>query len=390
MKRVLFVDDEVQVLKAIKRIFAESEFEMQFCESAAQALEFMGQQPFDMIITDMRMPVMDGIQLLKEVKRKYPKTIRIILSGYSDEQEIIYTLQSNLAKAYIFKPWDNDKLLNIVTQNLNTDIKPLPDDIILYINNMEQLPTTGARYQNIRHAVEDNKDIAVISGEIEKDQTMTAKILQIVNSAYYGIKTGSVKKALSFIGTNELQNLVLSMEIMDCLLITGKGCKTADKLWNHAYYTNKIQHIIQANFLQKKENHETATAGLLHKIGVVLMIKYYGMEYINLLNAAMESIDANLLELEKDKFGFTHPQISAYLLRWWNAPETIIEAAANYFAPKENMLINKEIVSIIHIAQHYAFQIQNLTGFCTLLPESFSILNLDKSKFDEHFATYLK
>lgn len=389
MRNIIFVDDEIQVLKSIRRVFADAGYNVQYCESAEEALESMNGVPADMIVTDMRMPGMNGTELLKIIKQKYPKTIRLVLSGYSDEKEVMSTLQSNLAKAYMFKPWSNDELLRVVRDNLNPEQTQLPKEILTYINNLEQLPTTGARYQQIRQCVEDNKDISIISAEIEKDQSLTAKVLQIVNSAYYGIKTGSVKKALSFIGTNELEDLVMSMEIMDCLTMADAGCEIAELIWNQAYYTNKIQYIIQEYFLNQKRKHANTTAGLLHKIGIVFMIKYYAHDYISLLNGTHETGNCNMLESEREKYGFSHPLLSAYLLRWWNAPEQIVEAAEWYHSPLEYGVNDKELVSIVHIAQHYASLYMDMAPFIPLQLETFEFLNLDKAAFEEKYRTFI-
>jgi YesN/AraC family two-component response regulator len=89
-KRILFVDDEPRVLQGIQRGLRgmRAEWETEFANSGAEALETMAQAPFDVVITDMRMPGMDGAQLLDLVKARFPRTVRIILSGQSDRETI--------------------------------------------------------------------------------------------------------------------------------------------------------------------------------------------------------------------------------------------------------------------------------------------------------------
>ena len=250
---MLFVDDEVQVLKAIKRIFFDSGYRVFCCDGGEAALRCLAEQPVDLIVSDMRMPVMDGIQLLKSVKEKYPKTIRIILSGYADEQEILYTLENNIAKTYMFKPWKNEELLRIVAENLSGAEPCLPQEIISYINNMERLPAINGQYRAVLSLIHDNRDLSELSAEIEKDQTISAKVLQIVNSAFYGIRTGSVKKAISFIGIKNLESLITTMEMMNLLPVGKSGVHILEMIWNRAYMTNKIQHVLQKQFLARAE-----------------------------------------------------------------------------------------------------------------------------------------
>jgi len=111
MKKILIVDDEVQILKAMSRLFMEKDYEIYTAENGMSALTLLANTEIDLIISDMRMPLMNGNELLSTVKEKYPKIIRIILSGYADEKSMFKALLHNVAKLYIFKPWKNAELL---------------------------------------------------------------------------------------------------------------------------------------------------------------------------------------------------------------------------------------------------------------------------------------
>src|SRR5947209_20004264 len=93
MKRILFVDDEPNVLQGLQRMLRSlrNEWQMDFAGSGPAALEFLARQPYDVLVTDMRMPGMNGLQLLMEVIRLHPQTVRIVLSGQSDEETILRT-----------------------------------------------------------------------------------------------------------------------------------------------------------------------------------------------------------------------------------------------------------------------------------------------------------
>ena len=86
MKKILFVDDEENVLAGLKNLLRRfrKEWDMQFATSGQQALDKMAESPFDIVVSDMRMPNMDGAQLLRTVKERYPEVIRIVLSGHTD------------------------------------------------------------------------------------------------------------------------------------------------------------------------------------------------------------------------------------------------------------------------------------------------------------------
>lgn len=87
MKRILFVDDEKQILRALKRLFVSSDYEVHFAESGEKALQLIESNDFDLLVTDIRMPEMDGLELLRQVKSESPLTLRVALSGYTDNKK---------------------------------------------------------------------------------------------------------------------------------------------------------------------------------------------------------------------------------------------------------------------------------------------------------------
>ncbi|HOT51753.1 MAG TPA: response regulator, partial [Candidatus Hydrogenedentes bacterium] len=100
MKSILFVDDEPNVLDGLRRMLfpMQREWEMAFARSGAQALEQLEARHFDVVVTDMRMPGMDGSRLLAEVKKRHPDTLRFVLSGQSDSE----TLYRSVGEAHQF------------------------------------------------------------------------------------------------------------------------------------------------------------------------------------------------------------------------------------------------------------------------------------------------
>src|SRR3712207_118015 len=113
-KSILFVDDEQLILRAIKREMWDSDYKTFYANNGAEALKILYENNIDMIVSDIKMPEMDGHNLLKKVKYLYPNVIRIALSGYADKNMIIKVVDTGLAKVHIKKPWDNDELINVI------------------------------------------------------------------------------------------------------------------------------------------------------------------------------------------------------------------------------------------------------------------------------------
>jgi response regulator RpfG family c-di-GMP phosphodiesterase len=109
--KILFVDDEIHVLKAMKRIFRQENYELLTAESGQSALTVLEkQQPVHAIISDHRMPGMTGAELLKQIKAKYPGTIRIMLTGYADVDAVMGAINEGAVYKFITKPWNDHDL----------------------------------------------------------------------------------------------------------------------------------------------------------------------------------------------------------------------------------------------------------------------------------------
>lgn len=112
--RLLLVDDEISVLNTLKRAFRSSDYLVSFATSGEMAISLLEEHSFDVIISDMRMPKMNGARLLSIVAERWPDTSRIILTGYSGRLE--NQLVANKAKIfrYLSKPWDIDEIKQVV------------------------------------------------------------------------------------------------------------------------------------------------------------------------------------------------------------------------------------------------------------------------------------
>jgi len=116
---VLFVDDEVNILKSIQRGFIDENFEMCFARSAGEALAKLSEKPVSVIVSDIRMPDMDGLELLSIVREKYPDIVRLILTGYAQILTIIAAINKGHVYSYIRKPWKlEEEFLPIIRQSI--------------------------------------------------------------------------------------------------------------------------------------------------------------------------------------------------------------------------------------------------------------------------------
>lgn len=111
---VLFVDDEENILRSIRRSIVGERYIAHFAGSGAAALKIMEEHEIAVIVTDMKMPVMDGLQLLKIVKEKYPNMVKIVLSGFTQLSQVLATVNQADIFNFIAKPWDMESELKYV------------------------------------------------------------------------------------------------------------------------------------------------------------------------------------------------------------------------------------------------------------------------------------
>ncbi len=384
-KKILFVDDELQILKSLNRLFMDTQYELFTAESGKMALEILATEKIDMIITDMRMPEMDGCQLLERVKKLYPNSLRIILSGYTDKNTILEALKNNTAKLYILKPWENDKLLLLVDQLFETENLLRDSELLGLINRIDELPTLKNSYCQIMDLVDRDADLVEISNAIEKDQSMATKILHIINSAFYEVKTGSVKHAITYLGLSNIRNILFPTAIIDSFTMSGIYGTRLELLWNHSFLCSKIVTIIYQKLLRKKLSEHEISAGLLHNIGIVLLLKLYPEKYIEIFYK-IEQAKKSSLEIEQEILHVTHQQTGGYLLRWWELPHPIIESALYHHTPFANGIINRELIYAVNIAQHYASLILKNQLLDTFDPVVFHALGIQQKAFEKEIA----
>jgi YesN/AraC family two-component response regulator len=144
MKRVLFVDDEPEVLEGLRNLLHKQrrEWDMAFVGGGAAALEEMKTAPFDVVVSDVRMPGIDGVELLRRVKDDYPSTARIVLSGHTDPESM--RKLSPIANRFLTKPCDSDTLRSAIQRVCELD---RADGNCLHSDYLET-------YRNVRSALE--------------------------------------------------------------------------------------------------------------------------------------------------------------------------------------------------------------------------------------------
>lgn len=336
MKRIIFVDDEQNVLDGLKRMLRSmrGDYELVFATSGEACLAEMGKQSFDMVISDMRMPVMDGATLLTKIMERYPGTVRIILSGHSQEDAIFQSVSP--AHQYLAKPCDSE-LIKKTIENIFRLRELLPNqniyDVIAKVNSMPALPSSYTEINcELEQAAPSQSKIASI---IEKDLGMSAKILHLLNSSFFGMpqRVQSIEHASSFLGLHVIKSLVQAVGVFSPVEDNSFFQPFLADVINHSMRTGRIfEQILTHENIPLQTPGETLFAGLLHDIGKLIFIKNFPVEYKFAVKASQNN-NTPIAESELKMFKCTHAEAGAYLLGIWGFQLPVVMAAAFHHNP---------------------------------------------------------
>jgi len=352
-KRLLFVDDEPGMLDLFRLMFKgmNEQWEMFFATSGPDALALLEKMPFEVIITDMRMPGMNGAQLLSEVMHRYPRTARIILSGYAEQEAVAKCVGA--AHQYLIKPSDLATLKSTLSRVCALDLFLSNETLKALVSKMGVLPSLPSLYFRILQELQSPfASIERIGEIVTMDPAMTAKMLQLVNSAFFGVsrKIANAAEAVSLLGVGTVRSLAISLHAFSCFDQSKLNEFSFERIWDHSMTTGVLaKKITQLRNVERTMADESFIAGLLHDIGKLMMISNLPDQYRQALTLARQK-PLTISEAEREVFGATHADVGAYLLGLWGLPVPIVEAVALHHTPSKNISRHFSPLTAVHVA----------------------------------------
>jgi len=353
MKRVLFVDDETNILDGLRRMLRgmRKEWDMHFASSAQEGLDMIGEGHFDIVISDMKMPGMDGADFLAEVKTACPDSIRIILSGHSEKAAVMKSVGPT--HQYLAKPCEPNVLKQTIEKAYALRELLESDTLKQLAAELETIPSLPSLYQQITAELQKPRCTLENVGEIiEKDVGMSAKILKLVNSAYFGLlrPVNSVQRAVAFLGIETVTSLVLSAQIFSEFDDTDLPGFSMDALWNHSLQTASFARALaEAEGLTKQQVDDSFLAGMLHDVGTLVLVGNLRERYAEVLSRAADD-EVTMEEAEREILHATHGEIGAYVMGIWGLPNSIVEAIAHHEHPVQASSEGVNTVTMVHAA----------------------------------------
>ena len=373
MKNILFVDDEPHVLDSLKNLLRKQrkEWRMSFVNGGEAALQELLAVSYDVIVSDMRMPGMDGATLLTKVMSDYPHVVRIVLSGQT-EQEISRRMV-HVAHQFLSKPCDGKELQETIQRAC--DLQALLEHPALRkaVGQIGQLPIKPSIYTKLVTLLADpSSSIADAARVIETDVGTTSKILQVVNSAFFGLsqRVGDIKSAVAYLGLEMVKTLTLSVEMR-------QSQQNAPAIPGFSWDAIEEQALASARIARrllpdKVKAQEAFAAAILKDAGLLVLTSRLPEVFRKIADETRAS-GRSLHEVEQEILGITHQAIGAYLLGIWGLPYSIVEAVAHYREPQHAASHTFDVVGAVHVASGLVSE----HGSSTLEPSLGTKLNLE-------------
>jgi len=321
--KVLFVDDEPRVLEAIERTLfqLDVDWEVNFAEGGPAALVELERAHCDVIVSDMRMPGMDGATLLTHVCEKYPHVARIVLSGQTDEAAAFRVV--HVAHQFLAKPCSSDTLRQVIERTRELRGWLSEERLQATVGRIDSLPSTPRLFSALSKALDDEKTTAdTIAAIVREDPAMSSKVLQVVNSSFFssGTSVSDVRAAVVRLGMKTIRNLALGIGAFDSL---GKGHSLASSAVDALQKRSLAIAQLASRIAQGRDDPDTAfMAGLVCDVGELILAE---PDPCTPSERAQTQTDA-----------VTHAEVGAFLLGLWGLPFRIVEAVANHHAPLRN------------------------------------------------------
>lgn len=348
---VLFVDDDEGVLAGLRTSLRKlrREYTFSFARGGAEALAMLAAEPVQVVVTDMRMPGMNGVELLRQVKADHPEIVRIVLSGEADQSLVMQAIP--VTHRWLTKPCPHEYLVDALAQGVRHRNLLADPEILGVIGGIDALPATPPLYRDLVRLLDDPRTSVVKVAEvIGADAAVSAKLLQWANSAFAGgSRVVDIRSAVVRLGLNMVSYLVLRAEMV-CLLdeqhaVPGMGL---NELRRH----ERSIGLLAAGLAAPGESLAAGTAAGLASTGLLLEAGHLP-DRLKASYRLAEEQGLTITAAERRLFGVTHCELGGHLLSVWGLPSQLVLAVEGSYdlpAPATGPLTAAEAVRAARLA----------------------------------------
>ena len=349
---ILFVDDDPNVISGLRRMLypMRNQWKMSFAGSGAEAIKILSEGNFDVIVSDMRMPEINGAQLLAKVKNSHPDLARVILSGHSERELALQTV--NVAHQFLNKPCSLEELTTVIRKTITLRRLLSRKEICELANGIVRMPSMPQSYVAItRELNSDSPAVEKVAKIVESDPSMTITVLRLVNSGFFGMadRINSVSEAIGLLGLELLRTLALVTGIFS-KYESNRRFSIEQFSLRAIRVASLARQMAMTGKFEKKTVDQVFLSGMLCDIGL-LMLNTTTEDNYDIVRALAEEIGERITVVEKRILGATHAELGAYLIGLWGFDDAIVEAIAYHHHPENAPpSIHLQPLALVHVA----------------------------------------
>jgi response regulator RpfG family c-di-GMP phosphodiesterase len=320
--RILFVDDERQVLDGLRNLLRRerNRWDLVFAVGGQAALDAFHERPFDVVVSDMRMPGIDGPALLAQIKREHPATVRVILSGQADREAVLRAIPS--AQQFLAKPCSEPTLRRTLERIERLGRLVANPAVRASIGGLNGLPTPGPMRARLEQALSEHSRQQV-TDVVREDPALALKVLQLASWECFGPRrtASSIEHAVDTVGLELIADLVEAAA-------EPPRDRQIEALQRRARATARLAERLVST---PAHGPEAFIAGLLHDVALLAVAGHPPED--GPAPGPQELAD-----------------LGAYLLTVWGLPDAVVDAVIHHRAPARTGRLEQDILGAVHMA----------------------------------------
>jgi len=347
---VLIIDNDEESRSAALVEMSFLECDLYLAENRDDGLKILRNNKVDLVVYGMKIGDENSADFISHIKDNFPNTHRILLNSADEEAAAASAIARGYATANMVKPWEEDRLSTNVEHILKIRKTLKQAKLLESLNEIDRLPSLPSLYQDFTEAVMNEKPIKEIAGIIESDVSLSARLLQIANSAFYG-SSGiySVDQAVMRLGINTVKDMVLTFSFVNEMNWSPLQQNELQKIFSHSSLVNKHLKTVYRMKHKSPLSLDMACVGITHDIGKIIILQYFPDRYHAILDYQKENPKSTFYESE-EALGFEwykHEEVGAYFLNMWNLPDPVVEATLFHHSPNEAGEKSKDVIKAL-------------------------------------------
>jgi HD-like signal output (HDOD) protein len=353
--RMLIADVDPKACEEFRQALGDS-WDVVSAASDSAALAQVQKQHFNVVVANYELPQFGGAELLSRVRSIDPEALRFIAANESLKEKVMGDVVSG--HQFLAIPFDRNLVKTSLERSLTADYG-MSSSLRELVGRIRTFPTIPSLYLEVVNALQSsNVTTAEIGALIAKDMAMTTKLVQVLNSAYFGLPRTITDptEAVGILGFETTKSLIMTVKLLSQYDKVKPVYFSIDNIWRHSTAVARGAKVISLLETGSTEASGIAyTGGLMHDLGKVILAANFDTQYHAAHDLARKQ-NLPLWVVEKDIFGATHGEIGAYMQGLWGMADEVVRVAAMHHSPQRANDKDFSALTAVHVANALEYE----------------------------------